>query len=190
MEKQAKDPMKLPNNKEKMNKLKEELDIITTESSIKIRDILDEQTIVFAPITGTTIKSLLEYSNTIFSTINNMGTVSNSSGYTPTDSLREYSTVNLNPVVPQRPQTTQTTTRSTILRKTETVPPKFNCEWYYLDTAMKQLGPLSFTALKNKFRTAEINDSTYVFGAADQSDWKAIADFSELRRALSEVSSS
>ncbi len=193
MEKQNKDPMKLPQNKDKMNKKKEELDAIQFEASSKMSEIVNEQPIVFAPLTNTTIASLLQYSNKVFSTLNGISILQDPSGHASNiGTVNQYANVDLSYNAPTKPQPSapRVQPRSNSLHKTEPVPPKFNVEWFYLDSEMQQKGPLNFNNLKTKYKTKELNEQTFVFGAAEQTDWKTIGDYSELKRVLSDIATS
>jgi hypothetical protein len=199
MEKQSKDPMKLPQNKEKYNRLKEDLDAINATTKAKFEEIIEEQPIVFEDITRITVTSLLEYWERVnaglvtlrswstqldypSSTVGNSNTFSKQQSFSKpfaSKSVQEYTSVNLQPL----PTLKQTTS----VKKVE-LPPKFNCDWYYLDSGMNQTGPIPYIILKEKYSSREINDQTYVYGPTELTDWKAIGDYTDLKQCLADIS--
>jgi len=199
-EKQSKDPMKLPQNKEKYRQKKEDLEKITTTTREKFVEIIEEQPRVFDNITGITLTSLLIYWERVHSTLNVLQSYTTQEGTTVTTTsfvekkpliaknsftkpVKDFTDVNLRPL-PVKPPS------AALISKGEPLPGKFKCEWYYLDSSLNQTGPLSYTTLKTKYNNEELNDQTFVFGSADLNDWKAIGDYTELKRCLSDISSS
>ncbi|KAL0481713.1 reduced viability upon starvation protein [Acrasis kona] len=177
MEKPNKDPMKLPNNKTKMNQHKDELDLIQTQSMEKFTEIIQEQPIVFGPVAQKTINALLNYSSKLTSSFNRLQEYSVET-VAVTRTATDYAPVSLKPLPTQ-----QTTTSFVKPSATVVVPPKYDCDWFYLNSALAQEGPITFAQLASKFKTMELNDSSYVFGG-DLSDWKPISEMPDLKRYL------
>lgn len=178
-EQNSKDPLKLSHEKEKMKKAKEDMETVVALVKDKMKELIDAKPLVFNGVTEQTIGNLIQYSDTVKKSL---------------DKLKKFSAEPLTGQSQvQAQQTTQTTIRKTgplpqlppnSTEGSVKVPPKFDCEWHYLDQDANQQGPFTFAQLKSKLQRGEINAHTYVFGA-DLMDWKMIGEYVELNKLLS-----
>jgi len=169
-----KDPLALPKEKEKLRKSKEDMETVVSLTKDRMQELVDDKVVVFAGITEQLIGSLIQYSDKSKKAFDRL---SEHSGNPLTSSTRAI----VNDAPPTR-KAMPTPTPQPI--GGSRVPPKFDCDWHYLDSSVNQIGPLKFAQLKTAYQTGEISGSTHVFGG-EMSDWLTISAVPDLQRALS-----
>ena len=60
-----------------------------------------------------------------------------------------------------------------------------NKEWYYLNDDAQQIGPLSFTSLRQVWNSGELNPTSYVW-TEGMIEWQIIADVANMESTLGE----
>jgi hypothetical protein len=181
-ETQSKDPLKLPKEKELLRVKKEDMETVVNLTKEKMRELIDVKPVVFSGVSEQTIGSLIYYYDAVkrafdklkrFSAEPLAGSAKATSVETPQAQTTKQKS--LPTLQPQQQQVGSASFK---------VPPKYDCEWHYLDSDVNQQGPFNFMQLKAKFKQGIINNSTHVFGG-DMSDWQTISDTPELFKALS-----
>jgi len=171
-----KDPLKLPKEKEKMAAAKSDFDLTQTVAMERMHEIIQMKVLVFNNVTEQTIGNLIQYSDQIKTSMDKLKHF----GATPLEG-------SVSPIVsPKSPSKAATTAAPpmTVKSSAPALPAKFNCEWYYLDENVTQLGPVTFPQLKQKFKQGTINPKTHIFGA-DMADWATIDSVPQLITHLS-----
>lgn len=173
-ETQSKDPLALPKEKEKLKKAKEDLDSIQTLTTERMQALMDEKPIVYAHVTEQLIGSLIAYHDKSKRAMDRLQVHSSAPSGASTRAHVSEAPVRSGGAKPQ----------PTIPQRGSAVPPKFNCEWHYLDGDVNQQGPLSFMQLKQKYQKGDVSGSTHVFGG-EMSDWQTVSAVPGLVSALS-----
>lgn len=170
-ETQSKDPMALPKEKEKLKKAKEDMEQVQSLTVERMQALMDEKPLVFAHVTEQLIGSLISYHDKSKRAFDKLQVHSSSPSSANSRAAISQAPVRAKPqpVAPQRGGA---------------IPPKFNCDWHYLDADVNQQGPLSFLQLKQKYQKGDISGSTHVFGG-EMSDWQTVSAVPDLVRALS-----
>lgn len=169
-ETQSKDPLALPKEKEKLRKAKDDMEQVQALCMERMQALMDEKPIVFAHVTEQLIGSLIAYHD---------------------KSKRAFDRLEIHSSKPLSGGTAARVSEAPV-RKAQPnippqrggVPPKFDCDWHYLDADVNQQGPLSFMQLKQKYKSGQLSGSTHVFGG-DMSDWQTISAVPGLASALS-----
>ncbi|KAL0488426.1 hypothetical protein AKO1_015592 [Acrasis kona] len=172
-----KDPLKLPKEKEKLNTAKGDYELTQQVAMERMQELVDMKTIVFNDVTEQTIGNLIQYSDQVKASLDKMSKFAAK----PLEG-------NVPSVVSPKSTTSPISPPSASARKppatSNPLPPSFNCEWYYLDENVNQLGPVTFPQLKQKYKQGSLNPKTHVFGA-DMADWATIDSVPQLVSHLS-----
>jgi len=192
-EKQSKNPLELPKMKEKMNVAKDDYEQLNALAKNAIQELLDSKGPVYAPVVEQLIGNLIQYNDRTSVTMNRLkkfgaeplagGGSSRSPEVASSYNSTSVSSGGSAPVAqPRNSQPQQPLYPSA--RKEDPVPPKFDCEWFFLDNNVEQQGPFTVKEMRQKFKTNTINDQTHVFGG-ELSDWKMISAVQDLKKCLS-----
>jgi len=183
-EKQSKNPLELPKMKEKMNAAKDDYDQVNALAKSAISELLESKGPVYAPVVEQLIGNLIQYNDRTSGTMNKLKRfgAEPQSGNNQARSPEPSSMGGRESSVPPMTQSRQPMYPSAS-KETLVVPPKFDCEWFFLDNNVEQQGPFTFQDMRQKFKSNVINDQTHVFGG-ELSDWKMISSIPDLKRSL------
>jgi len=190
-EKQSKNPLELPKMKEKMNAAKDDYDQVNALTKNAIMDLLDSKAPVYAPVVEQLIGNLIQYNERTSTTMNRLkkfGAEPLAGGSAPSQRAQEpQGGARMNNIGGEKSFSPPVQARSpqpSLPSREPIVPPKFDCEWFFLDSNVEQQGPFTFKEMRQKYKSSVINDQTHIFGG-ELADWKMISDISEFKRALS-----
>lgn len=174
-EKQSKDPLALPRAKEKLKQMKDDFEMVNNNAKTEMSEVLDRKESVYDSAIEQLFGSIIQFyekvskeSATLKGYSSEPRSGSSSSSFSSSQSGASKT------LYPSRPSTTSSSR----------VPPEFDYDFFYLDAELERHGPLSFTALKQKYQTGELNADSYVFGG-QMKDWTQISAIPNLKSALS-----
>eukprot|EP01080_Neovahlkampfia_damariscottae_P001863 gene1863-1004_t len=177
-EKPSKNPLELPKEKEKLAIAKEEYETMNDEAKAQIEQIFIEKHNAFDAVLPIVIRETMEYQKRVMGDLQPLGKYSDMKVQVTTTTSRQVKTQQTQPEKKQAPPLASRT--KSVVSK---VPPKFDVEWFYLDDAMNQCGPISYNDLKNSFKKGSIHGESYVF-EANMSDWAQVNSIKELEMNL------
>lgn len=211
-EKTQKNPQALPQAKEKMNFAKEEYEKINEETKQKMVNLIEGK-VEFNPIFELFILQLLQYQKKVNGLIQQISsedvyvptkTVERKVSTIPTkvdskplqspkpekiEKKEELEPLSMKPITlkkPTQPVQEKVVVPEKVLPKVvpkNEVTSELNVDWYYLDSAMAQKGPISISQVKTMWNKKELNEKSYVFHSK-MKDWAQIKTLNELNQYL------
>jgi hypothetical protein len=155
-----------------MRKAKDDMDHVSGIAKEKMNELLVMKPAVFDGVSEQTIGSLIQYFDVCKRAFDKLKAHSASPLTGTSRTVVVEST--------QAPKRSALPSQPTGSR----VPPKFDCEWHYLDNGVNQQGPLTFQQLKASYQKGDIDGGTHVFGG-EMADWQMVSQVPDLRAALS-----
>jgi uncharacterized protein YoxC len=172
-EKQSKDPLALPRAKEKLKQVKDDFEMVNNNAKTEMSGVLDRKESVYDSAVEQLFGSIIQFYDKISKEAATLKSYSSEPRSGPSFSSSSSSQSGAaKTLYPSRPNTTSR------------VPPEFDYDFFYLDAELERHGPLSFSALKQKYQTGELNADSYVFGG-QMKDWTQISAIPNLKSALS-----
>jgi hypothetical protein len=177
-EKPSKNPLELPKEKELLSNAKAEYEAMNEEAKAQIEQLFADKHEAFDAVLPIIISETIEYQKRLGSDLAPLSQFSNMKAQPSTKVTRaplkqqEEPEKKTGPVLPGRTKTV-----------IGTVPPKFDVEWFYLDSGMNQCGPVAYKDLKANYKSGKLNSDSYVF-EANMSDWAQIGNLNELEMNL------
>jgi len=196
-EKTQKDPTKLPKAKEKLNEAKTDYETCNEEAKRIMIQIIDAK-IDYDPIYLIFVSQLATYTRQVSELLGEIakdakgstGMPSKVQSFTkkgmvqtpvpePLDSFLEKDMENLSmkPIELKKKAPPKPTSQSST--KLDPVPPKLNIEWFYLDKALAQKGPITAQEMKAMFKKGDMTSDQYIFGG-EMTDWIKISMVGDL----------
>jgi uncharacterized membrane-anchored protein YhcB (DUF1043 family) len=181
-----KNPDKLPNARQKLQVAEEAFNKSNDECKKIMRAVLDRKLPVMEELIGDIKISLNTYSREMNGVI-----MRHSSDVPLTDPSQSFFKSVFKPAERELPAPGAVTAGVTynptevvfFKSKDASIPSKYELDWYYLDLNMKQIGPVDFKELSNRYKTGRITDETHVFNAT-LVNWLKLGTDGELRETL------
>lgn len=171
----------LPRMKEKMQTYEEQYETITNVNKNEMRDLMDSRPGSLDPMARLLLKDLLEYSRKMTEVMEKVY---------GTSAIASKTTVVTKPGASVRNVTSsfgnmsfQRSREDSQAQPMREVPPQYAGEWYYLDSGLKQQGPVTFMDLATKLKTGELSGDSHIFGGS-LSEWRKINDEADINRSL------
>jgi predicted nucleic acid-binding Zn-ribbon protein len=167
--------------KEKMQTYEEQYDESTRENKQAMRDLMDRRPDSLDPMVQTMLKELMNCTRKMADAMEKATAAVNNSAPRARSSSQgmsqKFGAMGISQVQKPLPRPSP---------PTKEVPPQYAGEWYFLDSDLKQQGPVSFLDLSRDYKKGMLNGETHIFGG-NLAEWRKIADEGAIQRTLTSL---